>query len=217
MTTPTQRAPKAENFPGHRLFAGLWDRASRHEGAAQSQLRRDTVGKVHGRVLELGFGVGANWRYLPEGIEYTGIEPDPFMLARARKHATGTGREMSLHQARAEALPFDDETFDSVLVTLTLCSVDNPARALSEARRVLKPGGSIVFLEHVRPAGWFMGGLADGVTPLWRRAFAGCHPNRLTEQSITGAQFELDEIRRTRLAGLPTISGGAHKAPPPIR
>jgi ubiquinone/menaquinone biosynthesis C-methylase UbiE len=216
MTTHTTPPGVGKRFPGHRIFAALWDFASRHESAAQRQLRQETAGRVHGRVLEIGVGVGANWRYLPAGIEYTGIEPDPFMLARARSHAASSGREMTLQQARAEELPFDDETFDTVLVTLTLCSVDDPSRALAEARRVLKPGGSLVFLEHVRPAGRFTGRLADGVTPLWRRAFAGCHPNRLTEKEIVGARFELDAIKRQRCDGLPMVSGAARKPTTPV-
>lgn len=200
--------PPAE-FGGHRRFAAFWDWAVRHEGKQERAMRRKAAASARGRVLELGVGVGANWSYLPAGLEYVGIEPDPHMLQRARSHAAGAGRDMRLEQARAEELPFEDASFDSVLVTLTLCTVDDPARALSEARRVLKRDGVLTFFEHVRPEGRVQGRLMDMITPLWRRVGAGCHPNRNTVAVISDVGFEVENMVRRRINGLPMVVGTA--------
>lgn len=196
---------------GHRRFAAFWDWVVRHEGREQRALRGEIVSKAHGRVLELGVGVGANWRHLPADVEYVGIEPDDYMLERARKHAAEAGREMDLRSAVAEDLPFDEDSFDTVLVTLTLCSVSDPKRALSEALRVLKPGGQLLFMEHVRPGGRFKGRVMDAITPLWRRAAAGCHPNRRTLETVERSGFEVLESRSPKVKGPPHVMGVARK------
>ena len=97
------------------------------------------------------------------------------MFGRARKRAASLGREFTLEQARAKELPFDNESFDTVLVTFTLCSVQDPARALSETYRVLKPGGALLLVEHVRPEGQMSGAG-------WRMRF--CQPG---VESLAGA------------------------------
>ena len=206
-----------DEVKGHAAFAAVWDWATKHESRPERRLRREAAGKVGGRILELGAGVGANWPYLRDDTDYTGIEPDPHMLERARKRAVSLGREFALEPARAEQLPFDRETFDTVLVTLTLCSVQDPAKALSEAYRVLKPGGALVFVEHVRPEGQLSGRLADVITPAWSRIAGGCHPNRRTGLTIAAAGLEIQEMTRQRVNGLPMIAGTALKplaAPP---
>lgn len=202
---------RPSGFPAHRAFAAFWEWATKRESKAERELRRAASAKVSGRVLELGVGVGANWPYLSPELAYAGIEPDPYMLRRARKRAAVMGRELALKQARAEELPFEDESFDTVLVTLTLCTVEDPVRALTEARRVLKPGGSLVFVEHVRPEGRLAGRLFDALTPPWRRVAAGCHPNRRTEQVIRAAGLQIEAIERRRVNGLPMIAGTAAK------
>ncbi|MEO6397353.1 MAG: class I SAM-dependent methyltransferase [Tepidiformaceae bacterium] len=200
-----------DEFKGHATFAAVWDWATKHEAKAERQLRGAAASKVKGRVLELGVGVGANWSYLPADIEYFGIEPDPHMLERARKRAVSLAREFALEPARAEHLPFDRGTFDTVLVTLTLCSVQDPTKALSEAYRVLTPGGLLVFVEHVRPEGQLSGRLADAITPAWRRVAGGCNPNRRTGLTIVAAGLEIQEMTRQRVNGLPMIAGTALK------
>ena len=133
------------------------------------------------------------------------------MFGRARKRAASLGREFTLEQARAKELPFDNESFDTVLVTFTLCSVQDPARALSETYRVLKPGGALLFVEHVRPEGQMSGRLADAIMPAWRRVAGGCHPNRRTGLMIAAAGLEIQEMTRQRVNGLPMIAGTARK------
>jgi ubiquinone/menaquinone biosynthesis C-methylase UbiE len=183
---------------GHRAFAAFWEWTSAHETPRERQARHWVTGGVHGRVLEIGVGVGSNWRYLPEGVAYTGIEPDPFMLSRARRNLGEQGRDLELQEAAAEDLPFAEASFDSVFSTLTLCSVNDLARSLSEVRRVLKPGGQFRYWEHLRPTGGVSGSFLDAVTPVWRRIGAGCHPNRRTENAITAAGFEIRESLRVR-------------------
>lgn len=202
-------APRRKH--GHRFFAATWDWLTRHEGAEERNLRRQVVSGSSGRVLELGFGVGTNWEHLPAGIEYVGIDPDGYMLERAEKHATEAGRQMTLELARAEELPFESESFDTVLVTLTFCTVTDQKRALAEALRVLRPGGEIRFLEHVRPEGRARGRLMDGITPIWRPVGGGCHPNRRTLDAIRSSGFDVVELQETKLKGLPIVMGTAVK------
>jgi ubiquinone/menaquinone biosynthesis C-methylase UbiE len=201
----------AEGFKGHRGFAAFCNWQSKHETGAQAGLRRDAGNRVHGRVLEIGVGVGGNWDHLPAGIDYTGIEPDLYLLERARGKASEREEQRMLTSDRAEKLPFDDASFDTVLSTWTLCTIADPRAALAEFARVLKPGGSLVFAEHVRPRGRIQGRVMDAVTPVWRRLFGGCHPNRRTESAITQAGLEITECDRSRVDGLPMISGVARK------
>jgi ubiquinone/menaquinone biosynthesis C-methylase UbiE len=194
---------------GHRLFAACWDRSSRHEGAQQRQARREVAAGLRGRVLEIGVGVGTNWRYLPDGVIYVGIEPDAYMVARARRHADEQGRHVSLVQVPAEHLPFADGAFDTVFATLTLCTIDDVPLALAEIRRVLKPGGEFRFWEHVRPRQAFAGKLFDAITPAWKAGGGGCRPNRRTAEAVAGSGLEMRSLRRERMGPLPVIAGVA--------
>jgi len=173
--------------------------------------RRAVAGEAHGRVLEIGVGVGANWPHLPQGIHYTGIEPDAYMLERARGHAAEEGRVVDLQQASAEQLPFDDATFDTIIVTLTFCSVGDLSRSLAEAMRVLKPGGELRFWEHVAADHGAKARVLDAITPLWRRVAAGCEPNRRTESAVRAAGFDVRIEDRSSISGLPAIRGVATK------
>ncbi|MBN9494378.1 class I SAM-dependent methyltransferase [bacterium] len=193
---------------GHRMFAALWDSASRREDAHMRDVRRQVVGGVRGNVLEVGAGTGANWEFLPPGVSYTGVEPDPHMRRRAAANAQARGGGFVLGEARAEALAFDDASFDSILATFVLCSVDDQPAALAEIFRVLRPGGEFHYVEHVRPDG-MKGRVFDLLTPAWRLFAANCHPNRQTAQAIERAGFTTDGMRRTVLHGLPNIYGVA--------
>lgn len=195
---------------GHRLFAALWDRATRVEPGAMRALRSEVAGRTTGRVLEIGAGTGANQPHLAPGVNYIGVEPDPHMRRRALAHARAEGRNLQLVGAVAEALPFADAVFDSVFLTVVLCSVDDQARTLAEIMRVLKPGGSFHYLEHVRP-GSVLGTAADAVTPVWSRCFGNCHPNRRTGAAIRNAGFLIDQERHIRHNTLPAIVGVARK------
>lgn len=194
---------------GHRLFAAFWDRAARHEGRPQRRARQEVARGVAGSVLELGVGVGTNWPYLAAHSRYVGIDPDGYMLARAQRHAQAEGRPVDLVLCPAERLPFADASFDTVLATLTLCTVDDVPASLAEVRRVLKPGGEFRFWEHVRPKGRAWGRLFDTITPVWRHIGAGCHPNRETGRALEEAGFEIRQLRSLMLGAVPFILGFA--------
>jgi len=178
----------------HRWFAALWERAVRREGPRNIRNRTQVVSGVHGRTLELGAGLGTNWRYLPEGVDYAGIEPDLAMLRRASVHAAKENRPIALEAAGAEALPFASEEFDSAFGTLVLCSVRDMDLALRELFRVLKPGAEYRFWEHVRPRSNLWGRLFHLATPAWSRIGAGCHLDRETVDSLKSAGFEIEEL-----------------------
>lgn len=147
-----------------------------------------------GRTLDLGTGTGRNLPLVPATARAVALDPHRENLARARTRAPG----VPLVLARAEALPFRDGVFDTVLAGLVLCSVDDPARALAEVRRALRPGGALRLLEHVRPGG-LAGGCLDLLQPGWTRVTGGCHPNRDTERSVAAAGFQVDgSTRRAR-------------------
>lgn len=153
--------------------------------------RRWLAGGARGRTLDLGAGTGRNLPLLPPGVRPVAVDPSGENLARARRRAPAT----PLVRARAEALPFRDGAFETVLLGLVLCSVDEPADALAEVRRVLASGGEVRALEHVRAHGW-RGRLQDFLQPAWTRFTGGCRPNRETEAAVEAAGFPIDPATR---------------------
>lgn len=198
---------------GHRWFAAMYDRITGPgERRFGDRVRGRIVGQVQGRVLEIGAGTGANFSYYPADAQVVATEPDPHMLERAKKKLGELSiSNIELRQAGAQSLPFDDASFDHVVATLVFCTVPDAARGLAEARRVLKPGGTFRFWEHVRnDDSRFWGGLQDFITPLWRWFGAGCHPNRRTQQAIEQAGFRIEWLEQIRIApGTPAIYGVA--------
>jgi ubiquinone/menaquinone biosynthesis C-methylase UbiE len=169
------------------------------EKTFMKKVRMEIAGGAAGRVLEVGAGTGANFPYYSDAASsISATEPDPFMARRARCRAERTGRQIDLREAPAEVLPFGDESFDTVVSTLVLCSVKDPGKALAEVRRVLRPGGELRFYEHVRYGHAFGALLQDIATPLWRWVGAGCHPNRDTERFIREAGFVIQEAVLTK-------------------
>jgi ubiquinone/menaquinone biosynthesis C-methylase UbiE len=192
-------APRTGRPEGHPWFAAVYDRLNAAaERTFLHPVRQEVVGKARGRVLEIGCGTGATFPYYGDAItELVATEPDPYMLERAQRRAAELGRAIDLRLAPAEALPLPDHAFDTVVCMLVLCTVDDPARALAEVRRVLRPGGELRFYEHVRHAHAFGALAQDAIAPLWRRCFAGCQPNRDTTRLIREAGFAFDELERT--------------------
>ena len=198
-----------DELHGHRRFARTWAWITAHEGKREREARRRVLAGLSGRVLEIGFGVGTNWQYLPEGADYAGVEPDPHMFRIAEERAPAAGRQLDLRRARAESLPFPDASFDAVFSTLTFCTVEDVPAALAEIQRVLKPGGEFRFWEHVRPRGPLLGMLSDAAAPLWRRLGGGCNLNRRTAVAFRRSGFEFREFRRVTRPPLPMIFGAA--------
>ena len=201
---------------GHRWFAAVWDRLSAtNERRFGKKIRPRIMEEMAGRVLEVGAGTGASFSYYPDDAQVVATEPDPHMLKRAEKRLAEMNRpNIELRQAPAESLPFDDASFDHVLSTLVFCSVRDQSKALAEARRVLKPGGTFRFWEHIRnDDSRFWGTVQDAITPVWRWFGAGCHPNRRTQQAIEDAGLRIEWIAKFRAAlGTPEIYGVARPA-----
>ena len=160
-------------------------RYSRLAGARKSHLFAD----LRGNVLEVGAGSGANFDFLPPNLHWTGIDPNPHGLRYVRAAALRSGHKFDFRVARAEALPFPDGSFDAALSTLALCSIPDPVRALAELRRVLRPGGRLLFMEHVAaPQGSSTLKRQRLVRPLFR-CVAGCTPDLPTGQLLGAAGF----------------------------
>ncbi|GAB4235948.1 MAG: class I SAM-dependent methyltransferase [Acidobacteriota bacterium] len=170
-------------------FAGYYDRFLARLEQVLQPTRRDLVSNAGSSVLELGFGTGANWAVRETApARYVGLEPDAAMLEVARRKFP---RLPWLVQGEGEFACFPREAFDTVLVTLALCSVADPRRVLQESYRVLAPGGCLLYLEHVRGRA-FRGRLQDLLTPIWRLPACGCHLNRETERLIQAVGFRIE-------------------------
>lgn len=154
--------------------------------------RRWLAAGGRGRTLDLGCGTGRNLPLVGAGPSTIGVDPHRAPLLRARRRAPG----VPLVQARAETLPFRDATFDTVLSGLVFCSVDDVPRGFAEVTRVLRPGGTLRMLEHVRSSTPWKARLQDLVQPAWTRLTGGCHPNRDTEAAVAAAGFAIDPATR---------------------
>jgi ubiquinone/menaquinone biosynthesis C-methylase UbiE len=190
-----------------RLFSALYDRGmAGTEEAGLREKRRALLAQASGRVLELGAGTGANLELYPEAVsDLVLAEPDPQMVKRLRPKLAASGRAAEVVEAPAERLPFPDASFDTAVATLVLCTVPDPEAALAEAARVLKPGGRLLFLEHVRSRDPRLARWQDRFEKPWRFLGDGCHCNRDTVATIGAAGFELGQPERGRLPKAPPI------------
>ncbi len=177
-------------------------------------LRRRTAGVAEGRVLDIGAGAGHNFAfYDPARVtSVEAVEPDATMLGYARLRAASAPVPITLTQAPAEALPFSDASFDSVVATLVFCSVGDPQRGLSEILRLLKPGGRLLMAEHVRSEVGVLAGIQTAMVPLTVTFSGNCHWNRDTAEEVRRAGFAETRIER-KAGGLhPIILVEARKA-----
>jgi ubiquinone/menaquinone biosynthesis C-methylase UbiE len=199
-----------------RLLAAAYDRGARRIDdhglrARRAELLRD----LRGDVLEIGAGTGLNLEHYPPGVRLVLAEPEPAMAERLRERLAAAGRQAEIVEATAEELPFPDTSFDAVVSTLVLCSVRSPRAALAETRRVLRPGGRLALIEHVRGHGG-TAALQEAVTPA-SRLLLSCSPNRRTAEAVRAAGFDLEEAP-FELAGSarwtrPAIQGLAVRRP----
>jgi len=158
--------------------------------------RRRVLSGARGKTLEVGIGTGLSLEHYPPDVDLVGIDISARMLERAQERAERMGRRVVLEQADVEALPFEDATFDTVTATCVFCSVGDPVRGLQEVRRVVKPDGRVLLMEHVRPENPVLGKLFDVLTPLTRRVM-GPEINRRTEDNIRRAGLEIVHTRRS--------------------
>jgi ubiquinone/menaquinone biosynthesis C-methylase UbiE len=197
------------------LFAATYDRMSRSsEEAGVGEMRRRLLGDVSGDVLELGAGTGMNLSHYEAGlVSLVLTEPEPAMLRRLERKAQEEAPAAKVVQAPAEELPFDDASFGAVVSTLVLCGVDDQARALGEVRRVLRPGGRLLFIEHVRSDDPKLARFQDRIN--WLNHFlVCCDCNRQTltaieEQGFTVMQLEHAELPKAPKFVRPSIVGSA--------
>lgn len=192
---------------GHKWFAAIYDKMlASAEKKFLGAIRKEMLKDVSGDVLEVGAGTGANFQYYRNGAHVVAIEPDPYMLERARKRAADVSANIEVRQVAAEDLPFPDATFDFVIDTLVLCSVRDPRKVLAQIKRVLKPGGELRLYEHVRYKNPIGALSQDIISPVWQWFGAGCHPNRDTGRLLREAGFEVTSERiRKELPPVPPM------------
>jgi len=188
------------------------------EEACLKDWRRELLKDIYGDVLEIGAGTGLNLEHYPESLgSLVMSEPDKHMREQLKKKIPAINHDVTVSTGKAEEIDADDESYDFVVASLVCCSVTNLGSVLMEIRRVLKPGGRLVFLEHVAaPAGTRRRRWQNRVNPFWRRLAGNCHFNRETESAISAAGFEIVEIKRESMRKAmpivrPTIRGIAVK------
>jgi ubiquinone/menaquinone biosynthesis C-methylase UbiE len=185
---------RREGPPEHRIFAAAYDRMTRPlEHAVLGELRTRLLAALDGNVLDVGAGTGANLLYLRQASRVVAAEPDPAMRRRLAAKLAAAPVPVELTSDAAESLRQPDGSFDAVVFTLVLCSVRDPERALAEARRVLRPSGRLVVLEHVRGSGR-LARWQDRLTPVWSRLNAGCQLGRDTAAAIERAGFAVEHM-----------------------
>lgn len=189
-----------------RAFAALYDRGLKatEEGGLR-EMRRQLLSRAHGRTIDLGAGTGVNLDLFPAAVsELVMVEPDPHMLKQLRAKVTDRGGA-EVVQASAEKLPFADDSFDTAVFALVLCTVPDPDAALREAARVLKPGGRLLFIEHVRAGEAGLAAWQDRFEKPWRFLADGCHCNRDTVAAIESSSLKLEQVEQGRLPKAPPI------------
>jgi len=195
-TTPTPR--RATWY--QRLFAGAMAGGRQSREPQYVTHKRALFRDLHGEVLEIGPGAGPNLAYYPQDVRWTGIEPNPAMFPYIEKEAQRLGITIHLRDGTADAINAPDDHFDAVVSTLVFCSVPDPRHSLQEIRRVLKPGGRFVFIEHVAaPPDTLTRRLQRFVKPLWKPLADGCHPDRETWATIENAGFHQVHLEHFRL------------------
>jgi SAM-dependent methyltransferase len=195
---------------GHPIFARFYDRLlAKTERSGLAEMRRGLLAEASGRTLELGAGTGHNLPYYTDRVSDLVLsEPDPHMARRLRELLQSeppAPARVEVIEAPAEDLPYDDGSFDTVVSTLVFCTVEDPRRALAEARRILVEGGALLFLEHVRSESRRLAWWQDRLERPWGFLAGGCHPNRPTEQSLADAGLWIERLDRDRLPASPRL------------
>ena len=197
---------------GYRLFAVFYPRiVASEERRRWSKVRPRIMGDVQGRILEIGVGSGYSLPFYPSETQVVATEPDPHMLRQARQCLKELGlTNIELRQAPAEQLPFEDASFDHVVCSWVLCTVDDLHQTLAEVRRVLKPNGTFRFMEHVRNDNIaFWRAMQNLIAPAWHWLGAGCRLNQRTQQAIDEAGFRIEWVEQVGGGLQPVIYGVA--------
>src|SRR2546427_13011603 len=164
--------------------------------------RADLIPKACGAVLEIGIGSGLNLCFYPGTItRLAGVDPSAELLGMARRKLGGLPFPVELLCRSAEDLPFDDRSFDTAVMTWTLCSIPNPMRALAEVKRVLRPDGQLLFVEHGLSPDPKVQAWQQRLTPICKRVGGGCHPNRKIDDLVRPAGFDIVQLQTGYLPG----------------
>lgn len=166
-----------------------------------TRLRRQLVPLATGKVLEVGMGSGLNLPFYAAGVKVTGVDPSLELQAYAREIAAGADMDVEFLAVGAEDIPLPDNSFDSAVITWTLCTISDPDAALSEVRRLLKPGGKLIFAEHgaspePRIANW-----QRRINPVWKSLAGGCQLNRRPDTAILANGFNFDDMQEGYIPG----------------
>ena len=202
--------------PEHPIFARFYERMiAGSERAGLAEMRGSLLARASGRTLEIGAGTGLDLAHYGDAVsELVLTEPDPHMAEKLREKLAATpGREaedsplprIKVIEATAEDLPFDDGSFETVVSALVLCTVEDPGRAVAEARRVLVEGGELLFLEHVRAESRRLAWWQDRLERPWGAFTGGCHPNRPTADALADAGLWIEQLDRTRFPKSPFL------------
>ena len=203
--TPDLAACQSRAEMMRRLFAALYDTIGKSsEAAGLREERRQLLAGAEGDVIELGAGTGLNLDLYPEQVTRLVLtEPDQHMRRRLQRRLETLDQPAEMVDASAESLPFPDATFDTAVVTLVLCSVSDQQAALAEIARVLKPGGRLLFLEHVRSADPKIARRQDRITPLYN--LCGCNPNRDTLAGIEASSLTVESVKHGEVPKAPKV------------
>ncbi|TMN23371.1 class I SAM-dependent methyltransferase [Lentibacillus cibarius] len=170
-------------------------------------IRSQLVQQATGKVLEIGSGTGANFPYYRNAVSVDAIEPNPIMREKSYTNWAQSTAPIHVWSASAEQLPFEDDTFESVVATLVFCSIPDPVKALDEIQRVAKPGAAVLLFEHVRVDQTIMEPILDMATPVWKRLCDGCHLNRDTLLAVKQSGITVESVERYYKGIFITITG----------
>jgi ubiquinone/menaquinone biosynthesis C-methylase UbiE len=198
---------KLYNATFGRLFSACYDSFLKGtEEAGLSDKRAALVAQAQGETIEIGAGTGLNLEHYPDGVTRLVLtDPDPHMTKRLRKKVAASSREAEIIEAGGEKLPFPDDSFDTAVATLVLCTAPDAVGALSEVKRVLKPGGRFLFLEHVRSHDPGTAKWQDRLELPWTYLADGCHPNRDTLAAIKASGMTVEGVEDDKLPKAPPV------------
>ena len=176
------------------------------------ELREQALASAQGHVLEIGFGTGLNLpHYSPAVTSLTALDPATLLPRKVARRISRGSLPVELVRLSAETLPFEDGRFDCAVSTWTLCTIPNPVAALREVRRVLKPGGTYVFLEHGRSDDAWVAKWQDFFNPIQRVIACGCNLNRPIDALVSQGGLKIDRLDRFLLSGVPRIVGEMYR------
>ncbi|MEH7014238.1 class I SAM-dependent methyltransferase [Neobacillus niacini] len=160
------------------------------------RIRKELLQRAEGKVLELGSGTGINFPFYKDVDQVIAIEPSQHMIDQSINRLQLSVVTIEMVKASAEKLPFEDNTFDTVVATLVFCTIPNAEKAIAEIKRVCKPKGSILLFEHVKMENRLLGGMQEWLTPVWKKICDGCCLNRETLKAFTSQGLKIEKVEQ---------------------